>query len=60
MRDPPSGRRSGQLMSHDAAERPERSLPLVVGQSQPELAQWGCASSTRSARGGRIGLMVVA
>jgi hypothetical protein len=26
------------LMSHDAAERPEGSLPLVVGQSQPEPA----------------------
>ena len=35
-----SGRRSVQLMSDDAAECLECLLALVVGQSQPEPAQW--------------------
>ena len=47
-------------MSHDAAERLERSLPLVVGQSQPEPAQWWSRPRLGPARGGHIRLMVVA
>ena len=37
---------------HDAAERPERSLSLVVGQSQPEPAPWWSRTRLGPARGG--------
>ena len=39
-------------MGYDAAERPERSLPLVVGQGQPEPAPWWSRPRLDPARGG--------
>lgn len=39
-------------MSHDAAERLEHSLPLIVGQREPELVQRWSRPRLGPARGG--------
>ena len=47
-------------MSDDAAECLECLLALVVGQSQPEPAQWWSRLQLGPARGGHARLMIVA